>query len=761
MAKPRGSSGGVDPLAIPHSQGAPASFGLCHCLRVCRAPALLLHCYCCYWRLLEIARWNCFLVPRAKQQPRADLAPSLPFTAAVEGPPEALRSLFLKRPSANKGPPAARGVILWLVYSVAAAAAFLLALCFRRLQFKGGAGLLGGSRNRLLAGQEHPWDPFGGPPEGDNRERDDEFLSSTLEECLDMEAEMNVLPLPSQPLPPSESQAISEILRDLRYEVLLFENEQTAPQQTIQGFSQAPAPEPTYPSPTTIYEEAQWPGSQAWMWQEGEEGPLGGFLPPMPPNESPYAAAAHPQLESLRQEPPSISSAASAEAAALAAAAHPWHQHVGGLGGVGGPEGEGGAQWVAGRAGVPKQPSPSSATAFESFPLLQQQPQPQQPSSSQEAAAPEESGALSVSSAQEKAGSQSPPSKKLMMAEDKAKRQSSVQEAPPKKPRVWLIHLYDKPPPKRQRQKPRRKQTAALRTYNEVSASADVIPSTSGVSALKQSASSQETTSIEFKSGAPQAQPGGSEVGKGFLTVTLKTGETISFAHPPLPTPPDAPPHYRLPVVRPEVIRRRFRITEALTAGDNSNIWAHLNVVRKLLLQPALNRGDAKELVIRSQSLVRYMLTKYRSPVAPADHSRAKEKMSVRFLGFEALVNAVQLLGPAMHPEQWFPHLVAAVPTDYQNTSPINSLATYMNVHLIEKLAEGLKELKKGRRPSATLTTEIKTLLFDPDIALRNISLKVREIWRRAIENPEAQEEEEGEEEEEELAEEGTSSAED
>ncbi|KAL8452869.1 hypothetical protein Emed_001167 [Eimeria media] len=716
---------------------------------------------------LTLAKRN-FLMLSAEQRPQADLARSLPFTAAAEGPPEALGSLTFQRPFLHKGTPAARGMLLLLVYSVAVAAAFLVALCFRRLHSKRREAPHEGSQKRLLAGQQHPWGPQGGPQQGDDDDEEAGFLSNTLEACLDMQDEMNLPSLPSQLVPPSESQAVREIMWKLEDEALLFEIEKSVAQQPTQYFPQTPAAEPTYSGPINSYEGGQWLGPQASMWEEGEASSLEALLyPPTPSYQTPYDAAEPFHPGSLPHELPRVSSAASAAAAAPAAASLAWHQHVGGLqeaGGlqgvegpqlVGGPQGvEGpqeveGPQGLAAPAGAPTPPSPSSASDLLS--LLQQQPEQQQPSSSQEAAASEESGALSVSSAAEEAGSQSRPSKEPKKADGGAKRKSSVQEPPRKKPRVWLIHSYEKPPPKAGRQPIKKKVTAALRTYNEVSASGDVVPSTSGVSAPGQPASREATTSKQTGTDAPQAQPSGPQVGDGVLTVKLHTGETISFAHPPLPTPPNAPPHYRLPRVRPEVIQRHFSISKGLVSGIVGNIWSHLDIIRRLFLKPELSTEDVDVLVVRTQSLVRHMMTRYQSPITNVDPTGAKEKLALRFVCFEAVVITIQLLGPAMHPDEWFPQLVAAIHTDYQDTTPITSPTAFLNIRLRALLVEGLKQLKRGLRPSLELTTEVKKLLFSSDVAPRNIPPRDREIWRQAV-DPGAEEEE---------SEEETSSAED
>ncbi|KAL8428117.1 hypothetical protein ACSSS7_007380 [Eimeria intestinalis] len=668
-----------------------------------------------------------------EEKPHDDPTSPLPLLTAAEGPPgspaerlpKALRGHpYQSRPLISR-PSAARGVSLLLVYSGAAAVAFLLALCFRTLRPKGG-GPLGGPLSRLLAGQ-HPWGPYDG-------EEDDVFLSHTLEECLDVEAELGLQSLPSVPQPHSEEQAISNIMWGLREEASLFEYEKERAQQHAQWppqGSQPPAAWPTYPGLVAGEEEYQWPQPQAWGSHEGHISPfVPPTLPPTPSAQTSYGSPPFPQLMSLLQTPFGVSPAA---AAAAPTAPQAWPLQAPDLQGVGGPLG----------ALASPGPSAGGLSRFAASPILLSLLQQQEPSSSQEAAALGDSDTLTASSTEAESDSQSPPIKKHKGDYGVAEDGAQSREAPRKKAQRadWpkgVPHKTTEPTPsKREPRKRDRSSTSASRAFGRVSSSRaagapiseEETPSTSGVSAPKSSASAQ-TSSPSSASGLTE----------GSISVTLMSGETISFAHPPIPTPPGTPAHYRLPHVPLEAIRTMFRIEHALMGRVKRNAWPHLSVLRRLFLQPSLTSADVEEMVERSQYLVRHMLTKYRYPVSGIDSSRAKERLALRFLGFEAIVNVVQLLGPAMNPGEWFPQLVAAVPTNYESPSQINSPNAFMNAHLTELLVKGLQDLTRGRRPSLELTIEAKTLLFASDISPRNIPPWARTSWTRMLENPGAEE---------------------
>ncbi|KAL8432442.1 hypothetical protein ACSSS7_004623 [Eimeria intestinalis] len=716
---------------------------------------------------------SAFPVLHVGETPQADASFSLPFLPEAEGPPGALRGLSLRRASLRRGPPAATGMLRLLVCSVAAAAAFLLALCFRKLRTRGG-GPQGGPQRRFLAGQQHPWGASGGPPEGEDEEDEegDNFLSNTLEGCLDMEAEHGFSQLPSEPVPPTETQAIKQIMWTLEDDALLFEVQQQASQQAptqVPG-GQAPPPRFSYLDLILGQEESPWSGFHAWTGDEREAGPS--RAPNLPSTlfyQTPHVSPASSSLDSLLQELPIYSSPAAAGEAQAWQQQLPRAQGVEGSPGVGGPQGAGrplglwgpqgvggplggaGAQWVAGPAGTPTPPAPSSGAIPKLLSLLQQQQskrqqeqQEQQQSSSEEAAASGGSETWTASSPEEARSSRSPRAKKRKAKtedEDKGGVVHPLSKSRRQKGRHGGADPHEQPGPKKPRRKPRsERRTAALKAFKKFSASVEAGASTSGVSASVGHPAASEETSGDTE--LAQEQPSGSGTSAGFVNVRLITGEMISFAHPPPLPSPDAPRHYRLPYVHPGSIKRQFHLKEALTGIACKNVWPHICAARRLYARSELRRREVKELIIRCQLILRHMLVKYQTSIAHLNPARAKETLCMRFLAFEVLVNAIQLLGPAMNPQEWFPQLVALVPTEFKIHRPALSVVGHHNIHLSELLVEGLREMKLGRRPSLELSTEIKRLLFSPDNKARNIPERALRSWRRALESPEGEDSE-------------------
>ncbi|KAL8452871.1 hypothetical protein Emed_001169 [Eimeria media] len=924
------------------------------------------------------------------------------MTAEEEVPNKALSLQFLAPPLRRK-PPAVRGVFLFLVYSVAAAAAFLLARCFRRLRPKEGAPL-GGAQTRFLAGNQHPWGP---PDEGD--EEEDEFFSNTLEACLDMESDLGLPPVPSQPMPISEPQAISNITWDLRDAAALFEHEKREAQQTAQGFLQAPgwqpaAAAPIHPGPMAGYEGDHWLRPEGWMWEEeegapleapnltttpsyesirgatpssqplvsllqqqptisnaaatavtaaqgwqqqlagpqGVGGPWGAFAPPTLSAEDLYGSAVAPELFSQQQQQ-QFSSSQEAAATVAAAAAQGWPQQHGGPQGLrapsettappvpfagdphslfaspglfsvqqqqqqlstsqpvaaaapvaqgwqqqhgetqglkgpqgvldspgtlsppvlsaedlhsllalaeslseqqqqqqpstsqaaaaaaavapvaegwqqehGGPQGLEGPQAVVGspRALAPPVPSAGNLHSLSAspglFPALQQQQQlstsqaapvahgwqqdhggsqeveePQgvvgfpealappspsakdlhgspassdllslllqrQPSSRQGAGAAGgaagDSEASSVSSSEEEGDIELPPSKKSKRDKEEAKKGSSMLTTSRNEPQLpaWRRRFIERAAALKEK-KDGQKVTLALLNFREATSSGagpsqEMSPSTSGERAAggpsaspRASTSSGETASGESPSATSQVQASDLVISEGFLTITMNTGETVSFAHPPLPVPAEAPAHYRLPHVPPEAIKTEFQVDPALVGPTNRGPWDHLVVIKKLFLQPVLNAKDVEAIVLRCQALVRHLMTKCVSKVAHTDPYELKEKLGLRFIVMETLVNCIQVLGPAMNPHKWFPQLVATVPME---STPYSRRRAHVNTRVAKLLAEALQDLTKGRRPSLQLTTDIKSLLFSPNIAPRNIPKDIIKEWWPEFQKP-------------------------
>ncbi|KAL8273136.1 hypothetical protein Esti_002894 [Eimeria stiedai] len=255
-----------------------------------------------------------------------------------------------------------------------------------------------------------------------------------------------------------------------------------------------------------------------------------------------------------------------------------------------------------------------------------------------------------------------------------------------------------------------------------LASSPDGVSSLSGVfplmpRAAEASGSSQASTSRASSQDTQVLQPASSrphslEVGQSSISVTLHTGERVVFPHPPLPTPPNSPLHYRLPLVPPEAVQTHFITRAAIMSYCCGSIWEPLGLIRAKLRKAVLDTVEVTQVVAACQQLVKYLVAKHTTPVRHLKASVAIDRLAMRFLCFEALVNCIQLIGPSMKPEEWFPDLVAQVPTSYAPLIIQTTPTALFNVHMTGWLTKALNQLKSGTRPSLQLTRAIKRGLF-------------------------------------------------
>ncbi|KAL8428115.1 hypothetical protein ACSSS7_007378 [Eimeria intestinalis] len=491
--------------------------------------------------------------------------------------------------------------------------------------------------------------------------------------------------------------------------------------------------------------------AQGWPQHHGDPQEVGG---PLRAPAHPVASAGDLQglaaalaMSILLQQQPSTSQEAAASAATPTAAANGWQQQHGG------PQGGGGPQRVGASVGAPAPPAEGLHGSAAPLTLVSSLPQ-QPPSSSPGAVAAGDSGALSTSSHQEEGDSEPVSSKKRKRDHEEAKESIRVYEASSKKPEgelpLEMAAAYRGTSSEEEGQKVT---TALLNTDKATSSSVEVgrafvvvSPWTLGTGAAFVTLASGTTRNEESPSASGQAQASGPGIWRGPMSIVLYSGEIITFPHPPLPTPVDAPAHYRLPFVPPGAIRTQFRTEEAFSGPTTSSAFLHLRVIRNLLLRPVLNSSEVEALVLRCQALVRQMMNKCLTGLDNEDPFKIKERLGLRFLMFEAVVNCIQLLGPAMRPEAWFPHLVAIVPTEFEALPGSYTLKAVANLQRAQLLVQGLRELTRGRRPSLRLTTQIKTMLFSPGSAPRNIPKSIRKEWWPQPQEPMDAEKEESEE---------------
>ncbi|KAL8450147.1 hypothetical protein Emag_003391 [Eimeria magna] len=194
------------------------------------------------------------------------------------------------------------------------------------------------------------------------------------------------------------------------------------------------------------------------------------------------------------------------------------------------------------------------------------------------------------------------------------------------------------------------------------------------------------------------------------VAITLKSNVVIHISHPPPSMPPNTHPYYRLPNVPLDAIKPRFYAGAALLPGTVNNIIGHLLTFREIFMKDELNEHDVHVLMHTAQYLLKYLLVWHRRPLENDRPQEALVRIGMRYLCFEGLLSAVQILGPAMHPQDWFPLIVEGVPTTYQRVKISGSHKAVRN--LVHRFSQALEELKRGIRPSLSETLFLKRILF-------------------------------------------------
>ncbi|KAL8437871.1 hypothetical protein ACSSS7_000634 [Eimeria intestinalis] len=507
----------------------------------------------------------------------------------------------------------------------------------------------GGPRARALAGQ----DQSGAPPKED--EEDNAFLSYALEACLEMEEEMRFEGPAFPPVPPSEEEKITSIVSSLKSEALHFET-QVGPTESLETLS---TPGPKY-----------WPLLVDLTAQEGD-------------------------LRSGGQ-------------------------------GIGAGH-EGGALWGDPSVQGPTRPTPP--TAPELLSLLLQQQQQQQPSSSQAAAAADASKASGPPPLEKPEEADQPPPKRPRKDTGKALGSSLLYSLLQKK-----SHL----PQQQQQQQQQHSRSGAAPAGTPPKETAGMghsshdgsLPSSSGGASISSSGHSilrelllqparASTSSASPRSSGDSNEeivlmPSTLKVGQGYICIITETGKKISFLHPPPTPPPNTPPHYQLPVVLPQALQNlkaRFHVP-ALLSGFNGNIGHHLDLIRAQLRKKFLSDTDIEQILRACEQVAKYLLTKQTANMVHVNGARAVERLSMRFICLDALVSCIQVLGPLMRPELWFPYLITKIPNNYEPAWLRETPVAAFNNHLALMLCAALAELKAGRRVSLGLKEKIMRDLF-------------------------------------------------
>ncbi|KAL8438859.1 hypothetical protein Efla_000777 [Eimeria flavescens] len=188
-------------------------------------------------------------------------------------------------------------------------------------------------------------------------------------------------------------------------------------------------------------------------------------------------------------------------------------------------------------------------------------------------------------------------------------------------------------------------------------------------------------------------EPSDASAQPGYVAISMRSGEEIRITHPPPPMPENTHTYFRLPKIKPSTIATPFDMDLAFGPVKIRTVCGRLLLARSLLAQKELTAADAFALVGACQEIVNYLTLQQKLELDNVFPSRATDRLGMRYLCFDVLVSAIQLLGPSMKPQAWFPKLVELVPAAYSfNILLRNSERAQHFLRLSEKLS-GMQSL--------------------------------------------------------------------
>ncbi|KAL8455632.1 hypothetical protein Emag_000562 [Eimeria magna] len=240
----------------------------------------------------------------------------------------------------------------------------------------------------------------------------------------------------------------------------------------------------------------------------------------------------------------------------------------------------------------------------------------------------------------------------------------------------------------------------------------------------------------EVPSTSPDAESTSFLVEAGIIPPTSPSYTQISIQFPlppPAPVMPDNTHlYYRLPVFIPTTkdpyvfnashAFKRFRISKLLTD--------ELRTIRFYLAQRSLDSLRAQLLAESCERLVNVLIHEHTTNIEEREHRHAAEILGRRYLALEGLFCAIQVLGPLMKAETWWPRLIQEVPTSFSRGILVSSRRSTELFALAKRLSEATESLKRGVRPGEEETITLKRDLFKS--APRRFSDSMWDSWRES-----------------------------
>ncbi|CDI85258.1 hypothetical protein, conserved [Eimeria praecox] len=171
---------------------------------------------------------------------------------------------------------------------------------------------------------------------------------------------------------------------------------------------------------------------------------------------------------------------------------------------------------------------------------------------------------------------------------------------------------------------------------------------------------------------------------------------------------------YRLPRLTPSAVRTSFCVPFAFSSNKLLTVpYYGILALRNFLAKEAVIGKEVTSAIRASERLVNCLFHYHVDTVTNLKPHEAVRVLGIRYLALDGLVAMLDLLGDAMHADDWWDGLVGVIPSDVRYNSPYLSLPLRSsNALLAIKLSDAIGKLKQRQRLSAGDTVELKQSLF-------------------------------------------------
>ncbi|KAL8440516.1 hypothetical protein Efla_007737 [Eimeria flavescens] len=153
------------------------------------------------------------------------------------------------------------------------------------------------------------------------------------------------------------------------------------------------------------------------------------------------------------------------------------------------------------------------------------------------------------------------------------------------------------------------------------------------------------------------------------------------------------------------------------------------------LKQPRITSLEAVALIMEVRATLQYLTSHETHPLRGKRPTEVVRALSARFMCLDAVLSVIQVVGPPMNPQEWFPDFVAAIPTEYTPPRAKRNAVSWGNVRLAVRLSEALALLKQGIRPPAEVMINLKRDILHVETGATNLRGPAWDTWRSDDQN--------------------------